>query len=124
MTRRQKYRQVASWGPRGWLAAGECTPPIEESQVKTDKKTEEPYPRGLLDRAADAEFAHARLERRALHAQDAGSAFGTSDAPLGLAESAQDVLALGVFKRGNRGRRGSQGCQRGRRRRGVCARLG
>ena len=67
---------------------------------------EESYPRGLLDRAADAEFAHARLERRALHAKNNGSAFGTSDAPLGLAESAQNVLALGVLERGNRGRRG------------------
>ena len=67
-----------------------------------DKKTEESYPAGLLDRAADAELAHARLERSALHTKENGSAFGASDAPLGLAERAENVLALCVFESGNR----------------------
>lgn len=51
-----------------------------------------------LDRAADAEFAHARLERSALHAEHNGCAFGSSDAPFGLPERAENVLALGVFE--------------------------
>ena len=56
-----------------------------------------------LDGAADAEFAHAGLERGALHAQQRGGAFGAGNAPLRLLEGAQDVLALGLFESGNRG---------------------
>ena len=54
-----------------------------------------------LDWAADVEFAHAGLEGGALHAEDGGGAFGAGDAPFGLAESAEDVLALGFFERGD-----------------------
>jgi hypothetical protein len=57
----------------------------------------------LLNRAADAQFAHARLERGALHAKNGGSTFRAGDAPLRLPEGAEDVLALGFFQSGNRG---------------------
>ena len=66
---------------------------------KMDKKNEESYAGRALDRTADAEFTHARLEGSALHAEDNGCAFGSSDAPSGLPERAQNVLALGVFER-------------------------
>ncbi len=57
----------------------------------------------ILDGAADAEFAHAGLERGALHAQQRGGAFGAGNAPLRLLQGAQDVLALGFFQSGDRG---------------------
>ena len=50
-----------------------------------------------LDRAADAEFAHAGLERGALHAEQRGGAFGAGDAPLGVLERTENVLALGFL---------------------------
>ena len=56
-----------------------------------------------LHRAADAEFAHAGLERGALHAEEGGGAFGTGDAPFGLAQGAENVLAVGFFEGGDRG---------------------
>jgi len=56
-----------------------------------------------LDRAADAELAHARLERGALHAQEDGSAFGAGDAPLRLLQRSENVLALGFFQSGDGG---------------------
>jgi hypothetical protein len=65
---------------------------------KMDKKSEESCAGRALDRAPDAEFAHARLERRAFHAEDNGRAFGTGDAPFGLPKRAENVLALGVFE--------------------------
>jgi hypothetical protein len=58
-------------------------------------------PARFLDRAADAEFAHARLERGAFHPEKGGCAVRAGDAPFGLAEGAQDVLALGFFEGGN-----------------------
>src|SRR5712691_3100235 len=51
-----------------------------------------------LNWAADAEFAHARLERGALHAKERGGAAGSGDAPLSLPQGAEDVLALGFLK--------------------------
>ena len=54
-----------------------------------------------LDRAADAELAHAGLQGGALHAEKIGGAARAGDAPLGLAEGAEDVLAFGFFKRGD-----------------------
>ena len=54
-----------------------------------------------LDGAADVEFAHAGLEGGALHAEDGGGAFGAGDAPFGLTEGAEDVLALGFFEGGH-----------------------
>jgi hypothetical protein len=62
-----------------------------------------------LDGAADVEFAHAGLKRGALHAEDGGGAFGAGDAPFGLAEGAEDVLALGFFERGDGGGSASTG---------------
>ncbi len=56
-----------------------------------------------LNRAADAQFAQACLERGALHAENGGGTFRASDAPLRLLEGAEDVLALGFFESGNRG---------------------
>ncbi len=53
--------------------------------------------------AADAEFANASLECGALHAKKGGGAFGTGDAPFGLAQGAEDVLAVGFFEGGDRG---------------------
>jgi len=47
--------------------------------VKTKQKMQQE-----LDRAADAELAHASLERGALHAEEDGGALGASDAPLRL----------------------------------------
>ena len=60
------------------------------------------------DGAADAELAHAGLKRGALHAEKDGGAARAGDAPLGLAEGAEDVLALGFFESGD-GRRGGRG---------------
>jgi hypothetical protein len=57
---------------------------------------------GELDRAADAEFAHACLESGALDLEEDGSTFGAGDAPLGLLEGAEDVLAFGFFEGGDR----------------------
>ena len=53
------------------------------------------------DRAADAELAHAGLQRGAFHAKNIGRASGASDAPLGLFEGAEDVLAFGFFESGD-----------------------
>ena len=58
----------------------------------------------ILDGTADVEFAHAGLQSGALHAEDGGGAFGTGDAPFGLAQCTQDVLTLGFFESGHRGR--------------------
>ncbi len=55
-----------------------------------------------LNRAADTQFAHARLQRGAFHAENGGGAFRAGDAPLRLPEGAEDVLALGFFQSGNR----------------------
>jgi hypothetical protein len=57
-----------------------------------------------LNGAADAEFAHAGLQRGAFHSQDRGGASRASDAPFRLTQSAQNVLALGFFQGGDRGR--------------------
>src|SRR5580693_10474515 len=62
-----------------------------------------------LDGAADVEFAHAGLQCGALHAEDGSGAFGAGDAPFGLAESAEDVLALGFFERCDGSGRASSG---------------
>ena len=41
-----------------------------------------------LNRPPDAQLAHARLQRGALHAQEDGGALGTGDAPLRLLQGA------------------------------------
>jgi hypothetical protein len=46
-----------------------------------------------LNGAADAEFAHASLERGAFHAEESGGTLRTGDAPFRLAQGTQDVLA-------------------------------
>ena len=56
-----------------------------------------------LDRAADTELAHAGLESGALDVEENGGAFGAGDAPLGLLEGAEDVLAFCFFEGGDRG---------------------
>ena len=62
-----------------------------------------------LHRAADAELAHAGLQGGAFHAQNGGSAAGSGDAPLGLLESAENVLTFGLFESGDWGGGGSWG---------------
>src|SRR5215467_6914348 len=69
--------------------------------------------RATSDGTSNAELAHARLQSSALHTEKSGGALRTGNAPLGLAKSAQDVLAVGFFKSGNRRVCGSQ---RGKRR--------
>src|SRR5207237_9293012 len=54
-----------------------------------------------LNRTADAELAHARLQRGALHAQQRRGAFGAGDAPLGWLRRAQDVLSFRFFESGD-----------------------
>ncbi len=54
-----------------------------------------------LNRAADAELAHAGLQGGALHTEKNGGAFGAGNAPLGVLQGAQDVLAFGFFEGGN-----------------------
>jgi hypothetical protein len=56
-----------------------------------------------LDRAANAELAHAGLESGALDVEEDGGAFGAGDAPLGLLERAENVLAFGFFEGGDWG---------------------
>ena len=56
-----------------------------------------------LNRAADAELAHASLQSGALHAEDVRGASGSGDAPLCLLQGAKNVLALGFFESGNGG---------------------
>src|SRR5207245_2147745 len=72
-----------------------------------------PYEKLGLNWAADTEFAHARLERSALHAKERSGAAGSGDAPLSLPQGAEDVLALGFLERGD-GRGNCEGCQGGR----------
>ena len=48
----------------------------------------------------DAELRHLRLQRRPLHAELGGGAGRTADEPVGLLQRMADVLALGVFERG------------------------
>ena len=54
-----------------------------------------------LDRATDAELAHAGLESGALHAEKDGGALGAGDAPLCLLQGAKDVLAFGFLESGD-----------------------
>lgn len=55
---------------------------------------------GASDGAAYAQFLHARLECGALHAEEIGGTLRTSDAPLGLPKSAEDMLALSFLQGG------------------------
>src|SRR5690349_20211757 len=70
--------------------------------------------RRKLNRPANSEFAHASLESGALHSKKGRGAFRAGDAPSGLAKGAENVLALGLFKCGDRGRGGSQSGEVGR----------
>src|SRR5689334_6252086 len=64
--------------------------------------------RVLRLRPGDAEFAHAMIERRAIHAETRRSAAWAADHPTRFAEHAQNVIALDCFERrraaGRRGR--------------------
>ena len=71
------------------------------TQLPLDTKLTQPGIR--LHWPADAEFAHASLERGALHTEQSGGSLGAGDAPLRLLERTQDVLALSFFESGNRG---------------------
>ena len=71
--------------------------------IKSGVGSEVGYARVGLDRAADAQLAHARLQRSALHAQEDGGAPRAADAPLCLFQGAQDVLALGFLESEDRG---------------------
>ena len=52
----------------------------------------------LPELAGNSQFLHAGLERRALQAEAMGRAVGSSDHTVGLAEDAEDVLALGILE--------------------------
>ena len=56
------------------------------------------------DGALDAELAHAGLQRGALDAEKLRGSVGAGDAPLGLPQRAQNVLALRFLQRGRRSR--------------------
>jgi len=58
------------------------------------------------DGAVDAEFAHAGLQGGAFHAEDGGGSFGAGDAPLGLAQDLENVLALRFVQGAESGRIG------------------
>ena len=49
-------------------------------------------------RPADAEFAHAVIERGAIHAEARSGAGWTADNPTGFAEYAQNVIAFDGFE--------------------------
>ncbi len=51
-------------------------------------------------RTADAEFAHAVIERRAIHSESSGSATRAADHPMRFTKHAQYVIALNGFQRG------------------------
>ena len=61
---------------------------------------DERWSRGLWLRTADAEFAHAVIERRAIHSESCSGAGWTADYPTCFAEYAQDVIAFDGFERG------------------------
>ena len=61
---------------------------------------DERWSRVLRLRPADAEFAHAMIERRAIHAESRRGAGWTADYPTRFAEHAQDVIAFDGFERG------------------------
>src|SRR5690349_5702133 len=71
--------------------------------------------RRKLNRPANSEFAHAGLKSGALHAEKGRGTFRAGDAPSGLAKGAENVLAFGLFKCGDRGRGVSQSGEGGRR---------
>src|SRR5262245_27881722 len=50
----------------------------------------------------DAELRHLGLERGPFHAERGGSPGGSADDPLGRLEGPHNVVALGVFQRGDR----------------------
>jgi hypothetical protein len=59
----------------------------------------------LLNGPANPELPHTRLQRRTLHSQDGRGPLGPGDPPLGLPQSAQNMLPFSFFERGNgRGR--------------------
>ena len=60
---------------------------------------DERWSRVLRLRPADAEFAHAVIERRTIHAEACGGARRSADDPTRFAEDAQDVIALDRFER-------------------------
>src|SRR5207253_10134063 len=51
-----------------------------------------------LTGTSDAQFSHPRLQSRALHAESSGGTRGPADHPIGFAESAHDVLPLGMLQ--------------------------
>src|SRR5947207_3227351 len=51
-----------------------------------------------LTGTSDAQLSHPRLQSRALHAESSGGTRGTADHPIGFAESAHDVLPLGMLQ--------------------------
>ncbi len=84
------------------ITAGQAGSQIEAHSCELGREAAQSWAvQTELDGAADVEFAHAGLQRGALHAEDGGGAFGAGDAPFGLAEGAEDVLALGFFERGD-----------------------
>jgi hypothetical protein len=56
---------------------------------------------GISDGAADAELAHAGLQGGALHPEQDGGAAWSGNAPSRVSQSAEDVLTLGFFERGD-----------------------
>ena len=91
----------ARHGLRSVLASAGSVRGSMNTQLPLDTKLTQPGIR--LHWPADAEFAHASLERGALHTKQSGGSLGAGDAPLRLLERTQDVLALSFFESGNRG---------------------
>src|SRR6185295_10534677 len=90
--------------PTGWENA--------EVMAARPRATGRPVARPRSGAALDAEPGHAGLERRSLETQDLCGAAVTADAPTGLLEDGEDVLALHVLEaaplgfRAGAGRRG------------------
>jgi hypothetical protein len=57
------------------------------------------WSRMLRLRTADAEFAHAVIQRRAIHSESSGSATRAADHPTRFSKHAQYVIALNGFER-------------------------
>lgn len=84
--------------PRAHLKTEARNAKYETRNVKRETRNAK-----LSDGAAEAEFAHAGLQGGALEAEEGGGAAGSGDAPVGKAEGAEDVLALGFFEGGDGG---------------------
>ena len=96
------YRKHGGVAPEARRQAeGESSPDASPPKRTARTQDDQGFPQTVakLDRAADAEFPDAGLQRGALHTEQGGGAAGTGDAPLGLPKRTENVLALGFFQR-------------------------